>query len=362
MQSSEFAGGPGRILAEAQESRAIHSCKYKTGRTLGQGSYAVVKEAVHIETGRKYAAKIINKRLMSGRERMVRNEVQVLKRVSQGHANILTMVDYFETANNLYLVTSIAHGGELFDHVLSKGSYYESDAVRILRQILSGMAYLHANGIVHRDLKPENILFRTADSDADVLIADFGMSQIIDDEKLHMLKTMCGTPGYMAPEMVKKTGHGKPVDIWGLGIIAYFLLSGYLPFDRDSPAEEMEAILAGDVVFDPEEHWAEISADAKDFIVRCLMADPAARLTVDECAAHAFISGASGAAAGDETDLLPGMRTNYNARRSHHSQLETRLLTRLTDGAIMDGRFTYSPEADKSPLLPLDAALEGAGR
>ena len=128
-----------------------------------------------------------------------------------GHQNILTLVDYFETMNNLYLVTDLALGGELFDRICRKGSYYESDAAGLIRATLSAVAYLHDHGIVHRDLKPENLLFRTPEDNADLLIADFGLSRIMDEEQFHVLTTTCGTPGYMAPEIFRKTGHGKPV-------------------------------------------------------------------------------------------------------------------------------------------------------
>jgi len=148
--------------------------------------------------------------MMAGREHMVRNEIAVLKKVSMGHQNILTLVDYFETMNNLYLVTDLALGGELFDRICRKGSYYESDAADLIRATLSAVAYLHDHGIVHRDLKPENLLFRTPEDNADLLIADFGLSRIMDEEAFHVLTTTCGTPGYMAPEIFNKSGHGKP--------------------------------------------------------------------------------------------------------------------------------------------------------
>lgn len=153
-----------------------------------------------------------------------------------GHQNILTLVDYFETMNNctfcnllpglagmgkrqgsdicliaVYLVTDLALGGELFDRICRKGSYYESDAADLICAVLSAVAYLHDHGIVHRDLKPENLLFRTPEDNADLLIADFGLSRIMDEEQFHVLTTTCGTPGYMAPEIFKKSGHGKPV-------------------------------------------------------------------------------------------------------------------------------------------------------
>lgn len=131
-------------------SGTVQPCKYKTGKVLGTGTYSRVMEAVHIETGRYYAAKVINKRLMAGREHMVRNEIAVLKRISMGHQNILTLVDYFETVNNLYLITDLALGGELFDRICRKGSYFESDAVELIRTTVSAVSYLHNHGIVHR--------------------------------------------------------------------------------------------------------------------------------------------------------------------------------------------------------------------
>ena len=114
-------------------------------------------------------------------------------------------------AETVYLVTDLALGGELFDRICRKGNYYESDAGDLIRATLSAVAYLHDHGIVHRDLKPENLLFRTPEDNADLLIADFGLSRIMDEEQFHVLTTTCGTPGYMAPEIFRKTGHGKPV-------------------------------------------------------------------------------------------------------------------------------------------------------
>ena len=180
-------------------------CAYKTGRTLGQGTYAVVKEAVHIETGKFYACKVISKQLMRGREHMVRNEIMSLKRVSQENSGVVSLVDYFETMNNLYLVTDLCQGGELFDRICERGSYYEKDAAHIIRTVLKAVEFLHDRDIVHRDLKPENLLFRDRSEHSDLLIADFGLSRVIDHDKMTALSTTCGTPGYMAPEMFKKT-------------------------------------------------------------------------------------------------------------------------------------------------------------
>lgn len=327
---------------------AVQPCRYKTGKTLGAGSYSVVKECVHVDTGRYYAAKVINKRMMAGREHMVRNEIAVLKRVSMGHQNILTLVDYFETMNNLYLVTDLALGGELFDRICRKGSYFESDAADLVRATLSAVAYLHDHGIVHRDLKPENLLFRTPEDNADLLVADFGLSRIMDEESFHVLTTTCGTPGYMAPEIFNKTGHGKPVDVWAIGVITYFLLCGYPPFDRDSNLEEMQAILVADYSFTPLEYWRNVSQAARKFIQSCLTVDPTARITAHDALQHPWITGPEAGGSKMDEDLLPSVKKNFNARRTLHAAIDTiRAINKLREGgaaAFMDGAQSNQPD------------------
>ncbi|ORZ19849.1 kinase-like domain-containing protein [Absidia repens] len=295
----------------SKRSPATVPCKYKTGKILGNGTYATVKEAMHIETNKFYAVKIINKKLMEGREHMIRNEINIMRKISQGHKNILSLVDYFETLNNLYLVMDLAQGGELFDRICQKGNYFEGDAANIVRTICDAVAYLHDNGIVHRDLKPENLIFLTTNEDSDLLIADFGLSRIIDSEKFDVLRTTCGTPGYMAPEIFKKVGHGKPVDLWAIGVICYFLLCGYTPFERESNVDEMNAIISADYTFD-EEYWYGVSDEAKDFIQRCLTVDTEKRMTAHEALEHPWLVNSQS----QTKDLLPNVRRNFNARKT----------------------------------------------
>lgn len=268
-----------------------------------------------------------------------------------GHQNILTLVDYFQTNNNLFLITDLALGGELFDRICRKGSYFESDAAGLVRAILSAIAYLHDHGIVHRDLKPENLLFRTPEENSDLLVADFGLSRLINEEKFHVLTTTCGTPGYMAPEIFKKTGHGKPVDIWAIGVITYFLLCGYTPFDRDTNLEEMQAILTSDFSFTPIEYWRGVSAHARQFIKRCLTIDPTDRLTAYEALSHPFIAGIQ---TGD--NLLPTIKKNFNARSTLSSAVDTvRSINKLRQyrKLIMDGCTTEDPAIGATPLSQL---------
>lgn len=304
-------------------------CQYRTGKTLGSGTYAVVKEAVHIKTGTYYACKVINKKLMEGREHMVRNEIAVLKHVSRGHRNIVTLHDYFETSHNLYLIFDLCTGGELFDRICAKGNYYEADAASLVRTIVGAVAYIHSTGIVHRDLKPENLLFRTKDEDADIMIADFGLSRIMDEDKLHLLTEVCGTPGYMAPEIFKKTGHGKPVDVWAVGVITYFLLCGYTPFDRDTQEEEARAIMRGDYKFEPVAYWANVSETARDFVRTCLTIDPNRRPTAEHLLKHKWLADATPhfvadpEGTGQPVDLLPHIQKQFDAKRTFRRAVHT---------------------------------------
>ncbi|TCD63008.1 hypothetical protein EIP91_006100 [Steccherinum ochraceum] len=294
------------------------------GKTLGSGTYAIVKEAVHIKTGKYFACKVINKKLMEGREYMVRNEIAVLKKVSQGHRNIVTLHDYFEvrssalhpcarhgnllmqTAHNLYLVFDLCTGGELFDRIFRRLTPTTiSDAAELVRTVLQAVVWIHDNHIVHRDLKPENLLFRSKKEDADIMIADF---------------EICGTPGYMAPEIFLKSGHGKPVDVWAMGVITYFLLCGYTPFDRDTQQLEMEAILKGDYKFEPEEYWMNVSGVARDFVKQCLTVDPLKRPTAHQMLQHKWLSDDKPHFVEDRSgapkDLLPFIKERFDAKKT----------------------------------------------
>ncbi|KAL9128363.1 MAG: hypothetical protein Q9217_002942 [Psora testacea] len=265
----------------------------------------------------------------------------------------------------VYLVTDLALGGELFDRICRKGSYYESDAADLIRATLSAVAYLHDHGIVHRDLKPENLLFRTPEDNADLLIADFGLSRIMDEEAFHVLTTTCGTPGYMAPEIFKKTGHGKPVDVWAIGVITYFLLCGYTPFDRESNLEEMQAILVADYSFTPLEYWRSVSISARLFIKRCLTVDPHKRMTAHEALSHPFVDPEARENEGveqEQGDLLPVIMKNFNARRTLHAAIDTiRAINKLREGGaqgLMDGAMSADPRRNDAP----GAGGRGRGR
>lgn len=309
-------------------------CLYHLGRELGVGTFSVVNEIRHIETGKWFAAKIISKTVMRGRESLVKNEIAVLERVSKGQSNVLTLVDYFETKDSLYLVTELAKGGELFDRIYSRGSLHEADAAQLMKQVTSGVAHLHANGIVHRDLKPENLLFKTSSPSSSLLICDFGLSKIVDSDNLRLLTTTVGTPSYMAPEIFTKQGHGRPVDVWALGVIAYLLLCGFTPFDRDTPAEEREAIERGEYSFTPDKFWMHVTKDAQDFIRACLQVDPQKRPTAEQCLASKFLTRTYRG----QSDIMPSA-SEFNR---NHPEIPS-----VLEGKAMKGAYSTPPEPEK---------------
>ncbi|KAI9250192.1 kinase-like domain-containing protein [Phascolomyces articulosus] len=288
-----------------------------TKKTLGVGSFAVVKECVRKSDNKPFALKIILKKVIAGKEHMLDSELDILKSVV--HPNIVSMHDLYESKEAVYIVTDLASGGELFQQLLQKGSYTEKDASNLVKQMLEGLAYLHDNDIVHRDIKPENLLFDTADDEnAKLMITDFGLSKILKNHD-DILMTACGTPGYVAPEVLLQTGHGKPVDLWSVGVIMFTLLSGYTPFWGEDQASLFESIMSGKYEFD-EEYWSEISDSAKNLIDCLLTFDPSKRITAKEGLEHPWIKGDQDEAGPrTTTNLVPNVRRGFDSRKSFKS-------------------------------------------
>jgi len=251
------------------------------------GELGVIKEGLHIRSGKRYTCKVYSKELSEGLEYIVRNEVDVLKCLSCGHPNIVTLYDYFETPINVYLCFDECTGGDLCDRLDDKDFYHEPDAVQLVRTIMNAVEYIHDCGIVHRNLKPEKLLFRTPAGDADIMISDFSLSEIMTGKPL---TRMSGTPPYMAPEIYKRMGHGKPVDIWAMGVTTYVLLSGEMPFRSENGQSERQAIITGNYEFKSTERWADVSETARDFISACLTVDPAQRPTAADLLKHPWLA------------------------------------------------------------------------
>ncbi|KAI8646090.1 kinase-like domain-containing protein [Parasitella parasitica] len=245
-------------------------------KTLGVGSFAVVKECSDRSTGEKCAVKIILKSVIA----------EIFKKVR--HKHIVSLHDIYESPDAVYIVTDLCTGGELFQRIVERGTYTEATAADLVRQMLEGLAYLHSQDIVHRDIKPENLLFKTPAENAELLITDFGLSKLLKNHN-QVLTTACGTPGYVAPEVLKGTGHGKPVDIWSVGVIMYTLLSGFTPFYGEDQNELFDSIMKGKYDFD-DENWEDISDEAKNLINKLLTFDPNKRITAEEAVKDIWIT------------------------------------------------------------------------
>uniref|UniRef100_A0A4W5KNI9 Calcium/calmodulin dependent protein kinase I n=1 Tax=Hucho hucho TaxID=62062 RepID=A0A4W5KNI9_9TELE len=260
----------------------------ETGRgdTFPGGAFSEVVLAEEKGTQRLVAIKCIPKKALEGKENNIENEIAVLHRIK--HTNIVSLEDIFESTSHLYLVMQLVSGGELFDRIVEKGFYTERDASQLIHQILDAVKYLHDMGIVHRDLKPENLLYYSMDEDSKIMISDFGLSKIEDTGSV--MSTACGTPGYVAPEVLAQKPYSKAVDCWSIGVISYILLCGYPPFYDENDAKLFEQILKAEYEFDSP-YWDDISDSAKDFICHLIEKDFMKRYTTDKALQHPWICG-----------------------------------------------------------------------
>ncbi|XP_040007384.1 serine/threonine-protein kinase DCLK1a isoform X1 [Xiphias gladius] len=262
------------------------SDRYKVGRMLGDGNFAVVRECVEHSTGREYALKIINKGKCRGKEHMIQNEVAILRRVK--HPNIVLLIEEVDTYNELYLVMELVKGGDLFDAITSANRYTERDASGMLYNLANAIKYLHSLNIVHRDIKPENLLvYEHADGSKSLKLGDFGLATVVDGP----LYTVCGTPTYVAPEIIAETGYGLKVDIWAAGVITYILLCGFPPFRGSSDDQEVlfDQILMGQLEF-PLPYWDNVSETAKELIRSMLEVEVDQRYSALQVLEHPWVT------------------------------------------------------------------------
>lgn len=259
---------------------------YAFGPVLGSGHYSTVRLGQNLQTGERVAIKIVD------RDHLTQTEIEILKRVS--HPNIVKLKEIYETSAKYFLVLELLQGGELFSRIVGRGSYTEKDASQLIRKLAKTMSYLHSQGIVHRDLKPENIVFASTKDDSEFKLIDFGLAKILADPTT-VLKTPVGTPFYIAPEILDRQGYTLACDAWSIGVIAYILLCGFPPFlaqETPSNSELFSLIKHGSYGF-PDPYWTGISDQAKDFVSRLLVTDPAKRMTVPQMLVHPWLSGVS---------------------------------------------------------------------
>ncbi|XP_023404679.1 calcium/calmodulin-dependent protein kinase type 1D isoform X5 [Loxodonta africana] len=252
------------------------------------------------------------------------------------HENIVALEDIYESPNHLYLVMQLVSGGELFDRIVEKGFYTEKDASTLIRQVLDAVYYLHRMGIVHRDLKPENLLYYSQDEESKIMISDFGLSKM--EGKGDVMSTACGTPGYVAPEVLAQKPYSKAVDCWSIGVIAYILLCGYPPFYDENDSKLFEQILKAEYEFDSP-YWDDISDSAKDFIRNLMEKDPNKRYTCEQAARHPWIAGDTALNKNIHESVSAQIRKNFAKskwRQAFNATAVVRHMRRLHLGSSLD--------------------------
>ncbi|XP_054895877.1 serine/threonine-protein kinase Chk2 [Poeciliopsis prolifica] len=323
--------------------------KYVLTRRIGTGVCGEVRLAFERSTCRKFAVKIIKKKNFQSEGTAKRNaetEIEILQRVD--HPCLIKTEDFYQTEDSYYIVLELMEGGELFHRVKSQQQLDEGVAKLYFYQMLCAVQYLHSNGIIHRDLKPENILLSSSEDECLIKVTDFNQSRILEEAAL--MRTLCGTPSYLAPEVfthASSTGYGLAVDAWSLGVLLFVCLSGYTPFHESfSQRSVTEQIVRGEFTMVPSK-WRRVSNQAKDMVRKLLVVDPTLRMTVDEALQHPWLqdqlmlqtahrlmrpAGGRGDAAADEdpsaavsTEAGPSAAGSLNRKRGRGEEEEEHL-------------------------------------
>ncbi|XP_016463980.2 CBL-interacting serine/threonine-protein kinase 12 [Nicotiana tabacum] len=258
-----------------KENQVLILGRYEIGKLLGHGTFAKVYLARNIKTNECVAIKVIDKEkiLKIGLIAHIKREISILRRVR--HPNIVQLYEVMATKAKIYFVMEYVKGGELFNKV-AKGRLKEEVARKYFQQLISAVAFCHARGVYHRDLKPENILL---DEDGNVKVSDFGLSAISEQIKQDgLFHTFCGTPAYVAPEVLGRKGYdGAKVDLWSCGVILFVLMAGYLPFHDQNVMAMYKKIYKGEFRCP---RW--FSPELARFLTRLLDTNPERRITIPE--------------------------------------------------------------------------------
>ncbi|KAG0221490.1 hypothetical protein BGX31_009797 [Mortierella sp. GBA43] len=298
---------------------------YERGPQLGSGNFATVFRATNKKSGVVYAVKVVKK-----------NESFNAKE------NLLRIHQVFNEERFYYVVTELARDGELFDQIIDKQKFTENEARHIFRQVFQGVKYLHDRGIVHRDLKPENILVMDKET-MTVKISDFGLAKMIGEQVL--MNTICGTPSYVAPEVIRDGKYGKSVDMWSLGVVLYICLCGFPPFSDDLAPPKLRVQVLQSMYTFPSPYWDEVSDEAVDLIQGLLAQNTDDRLSVDEALDHVWMH------LEDDAGTMPTQERHEF--RPQVGQLLSRVMTERADRAVLRGvRIGFSQPTAFSQTIP----------
>jgi serine/threonine protein kinase len=272
----------GNGASRGEKKRIMHVGSYEIVKTLGNGSFGKVKLGINSFSKEKVAIKFFkHRRFTPQQQENSRREIEIMKLLN--HPNIVKLIDVIERPEDAmtYLIVEYVAGGELFDYIVANGRVKEKEARQFFRQIVSAVEYCHANLIVHRDLKPENLLL---DSDGNIKISDFGLSNMIEPGKL--LDSFCGSPLYAAPEILLAERYvGPPVDVWSMGVILFALLCGHLPWSGETQTEISHNSIRG--IYEEDE---SLSPSVRELIRGMLNPNPRERATIEEIRMHQWIN------------------------------------------------------------------------
>ncbi|KAF7836866.1 CBL-interacting serine/threonine-protein kinase 1 isoform X1 [Senna tora] len=259
---------------EEEEEGIIKLGKYEVGRTLGKGSFGKVKLALNIHSHQHFALKIVDKSniIPLNLTYQIKREIATLKLLK--HPNLVRLHEVFASKTKIYMVLEYVNGEDLFDRIASKGRLTEAEGRKLFQQLIDGVSYCHNKGVFHRDLKLENVL---VDNKGNIKITDFGLSALPQHlRKDGLLHTTCGSPNYVAPEVLANRGYdGATSDTWSCGVILFVILTGYLPFDDRNIAVLYQRIIKGDFRIPI---W--LSPGAQNLIRRILDPSPITRITL----------------------------------------------------------------------------------
>lgn len=277
-------------LLQRASARKIGNYYGVTG-LIGMGSFAEVRIGYDKASGDQVAIKVMKKNKRDTElMRSVECEMNFISK-NIDHENIVKTYDVFDTRDNLFIVMEYMPGGMLYDILATEGQFSEKHAACIMRDLLEAVQCLHANDIVHRDIKPENVLAVNKELPLRVKLADFGLADFVLENSFGEKSTcgMYGTPFFVAPEVIRAETYTPAVDIWSLGVLAYNMLSGKLPFDGSNIKEVLRRVRSGRYTF-PDEEWSQISSEAKAFISGLLELDPHNRLTASQALSHPWLN------------------------------------------------------------------------
>jgi calcium/calmodulin-dependent protein kinase I len=259
---------------------------YQLNKKLKSGTFSTVCRGVHRVTGRQVAVKcILRKKIEPSVDAAVFEEVLIMSGLH--HRYICPMIDYFEEDRCHFVVMELEKGGDLCERINEKVCYAEPDAMIVVRNICEAMEFVHDKGFAHCDIKPRNYLLHSKKDDLDVRLADFGFAQHVHAP--NSLTSQCGTPFFVAPEVINRKPYDQKVDMWSIGVTAYLLLCGETPFNGKNRQQLFRRISCDDPTF-PDDKWGHISDEAVDFVRKLLTKDPAKRLSATEALRHRWLA------------------------------------------------------------------------